>query len=143
MNRIYVLPAQVRFRDTDAAGIMHFSAFMTYMEDAEHAFLRSLGLSVCMPKGDWSLSWPRVSVKCDYQGSLRFEQAFEVHVSVKRLGGKSVTYGFQFVAAHQPVAHGEITAVCCRIEKGQAPKSIAIPDEFRSALAGFVEETSA
>ena len=142
MNRVYVLPAQVRFRDTDAAGIMHFSAFMTYMEDAEHALLRSLGLSVCMPKAGWTLSWPRVSVKCDYQGALKFEQAFEIHVSVKRLGAKSVTYGFQFVASHQEVARGEITAVCCRMEEGHLPKSMIIPDEFREALAGFVEETS-
>ena len=32
---------RVEFRDTDAAGIVHFSAFFFYMESVEHEFLRS------------------------------------------------------------------------------------------------------
>ncbi|MCG8653286.1 MAG: hypothetical protein MI861_25835, partial [Pirellulales bacterium] len=34
---------RVEFRDTDAAGIVHFSAFFPMMEAAEHEMLRSLG----------------------------------------------------------------------------------------------------
>ncbi|MCA9106586.1 MAG: acyl-CoA thioesterase [Planctomycetales bacterium] len=141
MNRVHVLPCQVRFSDTDAAGIMHFSSFLTYMEDAEHSLLRSLGLSVVLPQdGGWTLSWPRVSVNCEFQGALRFEEQFDVRVGLKRLGGKSVTYHFEFVAGHRTVANGEITAVCCRIESGHAPRSMAIPDSFRTALSPYVEE---
>ena len=36
----------VEFRDTDAAGIAHFSAFFFWMESAEHEFLRELGIRV-------------------------------------------------------------------------------------------------
>ena len=39
---------RVEFRDTDMAGIMHFSAFFTVLESVEDEFLRSLGLSVVM-----------------------------------------------------------------------------------------------
>ncbi len=41
---------RVEFRDTDMAGIMHFSAFFTTLESVEHEFLRSLGLSVVMER---------------------------------------------------------------------------------------------
>jgi 4-hydroxybenzoyl-CoA thioesterase/acyl-CoA thioester hydrolase len=37
---------RVEFRDTDAAGIMHFSTFFNRMEEAEHELLRTLGTSV-------------------------------------------------------------------------------------------------
>ena len=37
---------RVEFCETDAAGIAHFSSLIVYMEQAEHALLRSLGLSV-------------------------------------------------------------------------------------------------
>ena len=37
---------RVEFRDTDAAGIMHFASFFPLMESVEHEFLRHLGLSV-------------------------------------------------------------------------------------------------
>ncbi|MEL7264077.1 MAG: hypothetical protein AAFP69_04590, partial [Planctomycetota bacterium] len=55
----FSIQRRVEFRDTDAAGIVHFSAFFPFMETAEHAFLRSLGLSVFQPvslnSGDISL----------------------------------------------------------------------------------------
>ena len=31
---------RIEFRDTDAAGIVHFSAFFLWMESAEHELLR-------------------------------------------------------------------------------------------------------
>ncbi|MEM9828477.1 MAG: thioesterase family protein [Planctomycetota bacterium] len=37
---------RVEFRDTDAAGIVHFSAFFPMLEAAEHEFLRNRGISV-------------------------------------------------------------------------------------------------
>jgi len=37
---------RVEFAETDMAGIAHFSSFVIYMEQAEHALLRSLGTSV-------------------------------------------------------------------------------------------------
>ena len=36
----------VEFRDTDAAGIVHFSAFFPWMESAEHEMLRSVGIKI-------------------------------------------------------------------------------------------------
>ena len=52
----------VEFYDTDMAGIMHFTNFFRFMEAAEHAFHRSLGLSVDWEKAEKSLGvgWPRV-----------------------------------------------------------------------------------
>ena len=32
----------VEFADTDMAGIVHFSRYFRYVEEAEHAFLRSV-----------------------------------------------------------------------------------------------------
>ena len=64
----------VEFRDTDAAGIMHFSSFFLVMEQAEHQMLRDLGMSVVYPYEGGILSWPRVSATCDYQVPLRFEE---------------------------------------------------------------------
>jgi len=37
---------RVEFCETDMAGIAHFSSFIIYMEQAEHAMLRALGTSV-------------------------------------------------------------------------------------------------
>jgi 4-hydroxybenzoyl-CoA thioesterase/acyl-CoA thioester hydrolase len=124
---------RVEFRDTDAAGIAHFSTFFTYMEEVEHEYLRSLGLSVVMRDAAGVLSWPRVAAQCDYQGAVRFEDVLDIELSVERVGEKSVTYHFVFRHDGRQVADGRLTAVCCRIEHG-APRSVPIPEEIAGRL---------
>ena len=46
MGKVFKTRRRVEFRDTDMAGIVHFSVFFAYMEQAEHELLRSLGLGV-------------------------------------------------------------------------------------------------
>ena len=58
-----IVHRRVEFRDTDAAGLAHFSTYFTFMEEAEHEFLRRRGLSVLMHDADGPLSWPRVAAK--------------------------------------------------------------------------------
>ena len=74
---------QVEYAETDMSGIVHFSEFFRYMEYAEHAFLRSLGLSVSMHVVDRSISWPRVSCTFDFRKPLCFEDKFEVKIGIK------------------------------------------------------------
>src|SRR4029077_17247674 len=69
---------RVEFRDTDAAGIVHFSAFFYYMESVEHEFLRQLGLSVLSNDETSPISWPRVSATCDFQSAVRFEDVLDI-----------------------------------------------------------------
>jgi acyl-CoA thioester hydrolase len=133
MTVTYHSQRRVEFRDTDAAGIAHFSVFFNYMEEVEHAFLRSLGLSVVLEDAEGVLSWPRVSAHCDYQGAVRFEDVLDVELTVERVGEKSVTYHFVFRHGEQQVALGRLTAVCCRLRDG-APRSVPIPVEIAAKL---------
>jgi 4-hydroxybenzoyl-CoA thioesterase/acyl-CoA thioester hydrolase len=143
MSAAFVTTRRVEFSDTDAAGIMHFAAFFRMMEQAEHELLRSVGLSVVMHDKTGKISWPRVSAKCDYQSVARFEELLEIEVRVARLGKKSVTYRHRFSRDGEPLAMGEITAVCCRVREGAAPKSMPIPAALAKKLQAFVVSASA
>ncbi len=125
---------RVEFRDTDAAGIMHFSVFFTYMEEAEHEFLRSLGLNIFLNDAEGPISFPRVSATCDYRSPLKFEDAVEMTVCLARVGDKSVAYEIGFTSAGHDVASGKITAVCCRILPNGEIRSISIPNWIRAKL---------
>lgn len=138
MAQTFSLRRRVEFRDTDAAGIAHFSVYFNYMEAAEHELLRSLGTSVVTSDAEGAISWPRVSVACEYRGALKFEDEFEIHVRIERLGDKSVTYVFDFAKDGKELGRGRITAVCCRIQPGHPPRSIAIPAEIAQKLRPLV-----
>jgi acyl-CoA thioester hydrolase len=126
---------RVEFRDTDAAGIAHFSVFFSFMEEVEHEYLRSLGLSVMMRDSSGVLSWPRVAAHCEYQGAVRFENVLDIELTVERVGEKSITYRFAFSHSGRQVAEGRLTAVCCRIEHGE-PLAVPIPEEIAAKLRG-------
>lgn len=127
---------RVEWHDTDAAGIAHFTAFLRYMEEAEHEFLRARGLSVFWQDDQGRLTWPRVSVKCDYAGSARFEDVLDIEVSIARLGNKSVTYAFAFTHDGRDVAQGTLVAACCRFDVAGHLHAVEIPPSIVERLGG-------
>jgi 4-hydroxybenzoyl-CoA thioesterase/acyl-CoA thioester hydrolase len=135
---VFSATRRVEFRDTDAAGIMHFASFFPLMESVEHEFLRHLGLSVIADDGTGPVSWPRVNAQCDYQSPVKFEDVLTVSLSVAKLGTKSVTYRFDISHDHRPVATGSMTAVCCRLASGGSPmQSIPIPTAIAEKLRPY------
>ena len=138
MSGEFLYQRRIEFCETDAAGLVHFSAFFQYMEQAEHALLRHLGTSVVAEDEEGTISWPRVSASCKFTGAVKFEDEIDIVVIVERIGTKSVTYGFRFQRDNQTIATGKLTSVCCRIHHDQPPQSIAIPTELAAQLRQFV-----
>jgi acyl-CoA thioester hydrolase len=128
----------VEFSDTDMAGIVHFSAFFRFMESAEHQLLRSLGFSIFSKVGGDTITFPRVAASCEYHSPARCEDNLEIDVTVRRVGTKSVTYGFEFSQDGRKVASGEITGVCCRLVNSH-PVSIPIPETVATKLRKLAE----
>jgi 4-hydroxybenzoyl-CoA thioesterase/acyl-CoA thioester hydrolase len=126
---------RVEFRDTDAAGIVHFSAFFFWMESVEHELLRSVGVAVVDRGADGvDASWPRVSASCDYLSAVRFGDELEVSVSVEAVGRTSVTYAFAFAHDGRSVARGRVVAVRCLMRPGAKPEAVAIPTDIVRCL---------
>ena len=122
---------RVEFRDTDAAGIVHFSAFFFWMESVEHELLRAAGVAVMDRGADGvDASWPRVSASCDYLSAVRFGDELEISVSVEAIGRSSVTYAFAFAHDGRIVARGRVVAVRCLMRPGEKPESVAIPADI-------------
>ena len=137
---IFKTSRRVEFRDTDTAGIVHFSCFYVYMEQTEHAFLREIGHPLFGEVDGKRCSWPRVAASCNFRSAIQFEQIIDVELSVIKLGTKSITYAFNFSREGKPVADGTLTAVYCEIEHGKLPKSIKIPTDFAAAVRPYLAE---
>ena len=86
---------------------------------------------------DHHISWPRVAASCDYKRPAKFDELITIEVNVERLGEKSVSFAFRFLRDDELLATGSMTAVCCRIEHGQRPRSIPIPPDIRQKLASL------
>jgi YbgC/YbaW family acyl-CoA thioester hydrolase len=124
---------RVQFADTDLAGVMHFANYYRIMEEAEHAFWRSLGLSVVMAHGEGEISFPRVATSCEYFAPARFEDEIDVGLSLADVGRSSITCAIEFAVGDRKIAAGQSKAVCCSLVGGTF-SSIAIPSPIREKL---------
>ena len=126
----FKLKRQVEFGDTDMAGIMHFSNFFRFMEAAETAFFRSLGLSIVTTGFDQPIGWPRVHADCDFIHPLRFEDTVEIHLLVREKKTRSIVYGFIFRNLNEhparEVARGTLV-VACVTRNSHAGRMVAVP----------------
>jgi len=133
---------RVEFCETDAAGIVHFSALLQYAEQAEHALLRKLGSSVLVvihADGEpaRTISWPRVKIATEFHGSAKFEDELDIAIYVSRLGNKSVTYAYRITRSSEPICSGSSTCVCCEIDATGRIASVEIPLRLKESLRAY------
>lgn len=130
----FTITRQVQFAETDMAGVMHFSNYFRLMEEVEHAWWRSLGLSVFMTdETSPKLSWPRVKVNCEYAAPARFEDTLELRHHVTRVGEKSVEQEVAFFREGRQIARGSMTVVCCAMT-ANGFQAVSIPQEIRARI---------
>jgi acyl-CoA thioester hydrolase len=123
----------VHFAETDLAGIAHFANFFRWMEEAEHAYFRSVGLSVRTEYQEMEIGWPRVSTTCDFVAPARFEDQLQIAVRIAKMGEKSISWEIEFSRDGVRLAAGKATTVCC-IWSASGLQSIPIPPEIRQKL---------
>ena len=125
---------RVQFADTDMAGIVHFANFFRMMEEVEHAFFRSVSLSVSMQHDGMHVGWPRKATACEFFGPVKFEDEVELRLRVTRLGEKSFSYEVDFLLDGRRMALGKTTSVCCELLPDGKMRSIPIPPAIRERL---------
>ena len=116
---------RVQFYETDEAGVVHFSNFFRYIEEAEHAMWRAAGLSIA-PR-DREIAWPRVAAACEFHKPLRFEDEFEVHVRIVEISAKTMTYACAITRGATRIATGSMTIACVARRPNEPMKSVEIP----------------
>lgn len=107
---------RVEFADTDAAGLIHFTALFRYMEEAEHAFYRSLGGAAFERTASGFRGMPRVAANLEFLGPVRYADELDVRLVLREKRAKVLRYEAEFRVAGDPsgsvVARGGMTVVC-------------------------------
>ena len=119
---------RVQFYETDAAGIVHFSWFFRYMEEAEHALWREAGLSIHPP--DSPIGWPRVGASCEFHRALKFEQEFDVTIRVAEITNRTISYTCEMTQDGQRIATGSLKIACVNKLPDGTMKSTDIPEDI-------------
>jgi 4-hydroxybenzoyl-CoA thioesterase/acyl-CoA thioester hydrolase len=128
----FVYRRKVQYRETDASGLAHFTAFFAYAEEAEHAMWREAGLSV--EPHESCIGWPRVSASFEFRRALRFEDEVDVRLRVIGKTAKTLTYQAVILLDGTVAAIGQHTSICVRKQAGAPIKAIEMPERVANAF---------
>ena len=128
----HVYRRRVQFPETDASGIVHFTNFFKYVEEAEHAMWRAAGLSIA--ERHTEIGWPRVAASFEFRKPLRFEDEFDVHIKMAEKTRKTIRYSAELRKDGDVHAAGSLTIICVRRQAGEPPRARDIPPGDRRAL---------
>ncbi len=124
----FITSRRVEFVDTDMAGIVHFTNFFRYMEQAEAEFFRSQGHSLASTKNGSGTGWPRVAASASFKAPAYNNDVLErPHLVVRRRGFKSLTLRLSSAAAKRWWPLGRSKTAYCRFKPGQPIRIAGIP----------------
>ena len=124
---------RVPFVDVDSTQRIHYTAWLRFMEIAEHHLMREIGYSYATVLRDQA--YPRVRLECDFRGAIQYDDELDVEARSERVGRSSWTVAF--VGRHatapdaEPVATGKMTIVCM---DPTTQRARPLPDDLRAAL---------
>jgi acyl-CoA thioester hydrolase len=122
----------VEFAETDAAGMVHFSVFFRYMEEAEHAAWRAAGMDIFASRE--THSWPRISAHFDFKTPLKFQDEFEVQTEIASVTRSTIQWAHVLTRGDTVIGTGTVTAVHVQKLPDGTIKSTEIPEGVIAAL---------
>lgn len=121
------LKRRVQFYETDMAGIVHFSCYFRYLEEAEHAMWREAGLSIADGAG---IGWPRIAASFEYLRPLKFDDEFEVRLRVVGKDARTIRYEGVITSGETRIATGTLVVKCVTNRPGEPMRGADIPPEI-------------
>ncbi|MHC4821431.1 MAG: acyl-CoA thioesterase [Planctomycetota bacterium] len=121
----------VRFGEVDRAGVVYYPQFFHYFHVAFEQWWEARGIPYPEMIDVRKVGFPAVKVECSYRRPLRFGDEPEIEVVVKRLGGRSVTFGYRVFLGddERPCAEGSVTTACVDMDSFSGRD---IPEDVRT-----------
>ncbi len=114
----YIHQGRVAFHETDAAGIVHFSTYFLYAEEAETAALASLGIFSADTLHRYG--FPRVQAAAQYHSPLHFHEEYTVRTCLTRIGKSSLHWRFDIEGKTTTCATVELISSRRHLNDGSA-----------------------
>ena len=125
---------RIHFQETDAAGLIHFTNYFRYMEEAETEFLLSLFGAKGLEPDDSLFVTPRVAVSAEFFKPTHFGDVLDCHLWVSRKGSTSLSYVVSFNRDGEEMARGKLTFVFVSQDEGGEYHASAIPAAVDQAI---------
>lgn len=138
-----VVERRVDFSQTDAAGIMHFSTYFTFMEAAEAALFRQLGLSLLWNDAGKTHGFPRIDCQCRFRKPVAFDSLVRTEMFIEQILSGRIRYSFRFLDEKGNLcAEGKMTTACAIRNANGDLEGAMLPDSVRERLENWKNQVA-
>ncbi len=128
----FIWPLRIYYEDTDVGGIVYHANYLKYFERARTEWLRSIGVDlVSLSKQD--VSFAIRSAEIEYLRPCFLNDAMQIHTSLERCGGASLTFYQILKRDNEIVAVARILVACVQ---GSSLKPMRVPKNIIEGLKG-------
>ena len=131
--RTYQTTIKVRFDETDAVGVVHFSNYFRYFGIGYADLMDSIGFPPLKGGARVSedITFPRREANCRYYAPARFGEELTLSTGLSKVTRSNLTFRFSLRRGRRRIAEGSVT--CVAVDKKRW-KSIAIPPKLLDRL---------
>ena len=127
----FEMSERIRLADTDAMGIIHFSAYSRLIENVEIEFFRSIGLTLPALTAEGYVL-PRVHVSFDFFKPALLDDEITLRLTVAGVGVHSIRMLIDVVRPTDDATLAQATVIAACIDRDR--KSAALPERVAFAL---------
>lgn len=129
----YFLRLRARDSEIDKQGFVYHAHYATYFDVALTEYLRGLGHDYAGQVRTKGTDFHVVKVVVEYKEPIRFEQEFDIHVRIGRIGNTSLTFNLEIrpPAEDRTIAQGQVVWVHA---DQQTHRPISLPPELVALL---------
>ena len=123
---------RIRMADTDAAGRIYFASACRIAHEGFESFMEAIGFPIADMIKHETFGLPVVHLEAAYHASLHLGDRIQIHVQVKKIGNRSITFQHQLINESGKTA---ITiAITHAVVSARTGKAITIPADFKKSL---------
>lgn len=137
MSREFVHRMRVRFAECDPQSIVFNSRYLEYFDVGMTELWREAIGPYEQAMAELGVDLVVAEANLRFRSPLRFDDEFDLRLSVHRLGNSSMITGFAVVREGTTCVEGEMRHVC--VDRGTADKR-EVPGEIREGLAPYLRE---
>ncbi|HEY9079001.1 tol-pal system-associated acyl-CoA thioesterase [Magnetovibrio sp.] len=132
----FILPVRVYYEDTDSGGVVYYANYLKFAERARTEMLRHLGIESSRLQAEEGLGFVVRHLDVDYIQPAKLDDLLEVHLSLTKVGGASMSGEQRIVRGGEDLVRIRIKLGCMKLSGGAG----RLPEKIRNLLRTF--ETS-
>lgn len=129
---------EIRFSDSDPAGIVFYAAFFRMFSDLfEDWLVRRLGIDFPRQFQEEQRMFPLVHVEVDFKEARKMGQTMDLTLILTRLGRSSIGYDIVGHDGGLEILRGRFVTV---VASKKSMSTVAIPPEIRTPMEAYLAE---